>query len=285
MLYLIADVIVDTDLNLTQTAGVQIFDITTTAAPRRKSARTPILESYEFIPNKRVVAASPDFQEYLDCCAFVAYSSLKCAGDNARALRVNQNILGQFAKLYNPGFNAETSLDAFLSDEKYALLEYLHCYETDKPFDIGNLSGDPLLTSILSLDYLKPALDIVHENSHTNKLKMTEISGLNSYSSWCQNVLDVYDSQPLVHTDYTIWCSGEDDREFDGDKVSVVRSEHVAEKTPTAEQHLVIASNITEVRVHVCVFQLFTLIIINFSVFIKQLGDKKLFNHRIASAK
>lgn len=232
---------------MTQTAGVQIFDVTTTAAPRRKSARTPTLESYEFVPNKRVAAVSPDYQEYLDCCAFVAYSSLKCAGDNARALGVNQNLLNQLTKNYNPGYNAETSLDAFLSDEKYALLDYLHCYETDKLFDISSITNDPLLESIMSLIYLKPALDIVHENSHTNKLKVTEISTSGCYNEWFRSVLEVYDSQPLVHSDYTMWCSADDDREFDGDKLSVVKGDHVPEKAPTTEQQLVIISNIMQV--------------------------------------
>lgn len=245
--FLVAVLTTDSDLNLTQTAGVQIYDMSVTAAPRRKSARNPILETYEFVPNERVIAANPDFQDYLDCCAFVSYSSLKCAGDNVKALRVDESLIQQLAKLYKPGCNVESILENFQKDEKYALLEYLRCLRSESPHGKAGLTIDPLLSSLMSLEYLKPALDIVLENSGTSKLKLTEISSLDSFRVWYTSALQVYESQPLIQAEYVMWCDEMDQREIDEDRISVVKSERVVEKTPTAEQHLILTSDVTHV--------------------------------------
>lgn len=236
----------DTDLNLTETAGVQIFDITTTAAPRRKSARNPILEAYEFVPNDRVVAVSPDFQDYLDCCAFVAYSSLKCAGDNVKALRVDQNLTEQLAKLYKPGCNVDNFLDNFPKDERHALLQYLRCLRADSLTDYDFWTEDMLLNSIMSPDSMKPAFDIVHENSCTNKLKVTEISNLSAMRTWYRSALEVYDAQPLLQTEYVMWCT--ENRDIDDERITLVTSEQLLENAPTTGQHLVLASGVAQVN-------------------------------------
>ena len=62
----------DQAIQMIQAGGAQIFRLHTTSAPKKKDQSKPVLESYEFVPNHRVVAATPDFQEYLDCCSFVA---------------------------------------------------------------------------------------------------------------------------------------------------------------------------------------------------------------------
>jgi len=227
---------VDSDIQAIAAGGAQIFGLHTTAAPKRKSQNKPILENYAFVPNHSVVsAATPEFQDYLDCCSFVSYSSLKNVGDNAKALRLPAKFLEDLARLARKSGNADSILGLFEDDEKHALLSYMKRLSQDANCSPDfNMKDDLLLSNIFSLPNLKPALDIVMENSGTCRLKMAEVEP-HEYHIY-RTVLASYATQPVVQIDYTA-CGG-DNFQPESDEVKVSKREDLS------NQHLVIGSHV-----------------------------------------
>jgi len=244
----VVEVTSDSDLHLIQTPGVQIFGLQTTAAPRRKDLKSPILETCEFVANDRVVAAKPDFQDYLDCCSFAAYSSLKCIEGNTKALRIPNSFITQLSQMYKSNHDVNDMLDIFPKDKKHALLTYLKALsvQVNDPESNIDMKEDVLLTSILDAKALKPALDIVFENITSHKLKITELGRENSKPCYGR-VLDVYDNTPLVKVDYTLWTHS-NSTACEDSRVAVVEAGIDVNHIPVTEQNLIILSHLHEVN-------------------------------------
>lgn len=225
----------------------------TTAAPRRKDQKVPILETYEFVANERVVAAKPDFQDYLDCCSFAAYSSLKCLGDNAKALRIPDSLITQLSQMYKDRHQSrdiDAMLDFFPKDSKFALLDYLKRLSegcNDPAAERCDVDDDMLLNSVFSPCHVKPAIDIVMENCVTNKLRLTELASSHG-AQWYSRVLDYCDSAPTIRTDYTLWTQPDFTQEHGDARILVKQSQHDVKLVPhTADQHLVLLSHCMQV--------------------------------------
>lgn len=218
-------------------------------APRRKNQKAPVLETYEFVADERIIAAKPDFQDYLDCCSFAAYSSLKCLGDNAKALRVPNAVVTQLSQMYKQNRNIDAMLDMFPKDQKFALLDYLRKLSNgynDPADSLFNMQEDTLFKSIYSSNCYKPAIDIVLENCGTSRLKLTELAR-HGGTHWYDKVLDTYDNSPLTRTDYTVWTEPGDVTEHSDPRVVVSQSEHNVNHLPANDQNMVLLSHILQV--------------------------------------
>ena len=196
--------------------------------------------------NERVIAAQPDFKDYLDCCSFVAYSSLKCMGDNAKALRVPDAVVTQLSQMYKQNRDVSAILDMFPKDQKFALLDYLRRLSkgcNDPTDELFNMQEDVLLQCVYSPNYLKPAVDIVLENS-SNKLKIIELAK-SKQAHLYGKVLDFYDNSPLIRAECTVWASSADDvTEYTDQRVNVSQSEYSTSQLPATGHDLVLCSHL-----------------------------------------
>ncbi|KAF6037824.1 hypothetical protein EB796_003874 [Bugula neritina] len=232
----------DSDLHLIQTPGVQIFGLQTTTAPRRKDPKSPILETYEFVANDRITAVKPNLQDYANFCSSAACSSLKCIEENTKDPCIPNSFITQLSQMYKSNQNVNNMLSVFLADKKLSLPTYKNnlSLQVDDRSSLIDVKEDVLLISTLDAKTLKPALDIVFENIHFHKLKITEI-GCENRKPCYGKVLDVYDNTPLVKVDYTLWTHS-NSTTCEDSRVAVVEAGIDVNHIPVTEQNLIIFS-------------------------------------------
>lgn len=249
------------ELCLVQTPGVQIFGLQTAAAPRRRDPRVPILETYGFVSNKRVVAAKPDLQDYLARCSLAAHQSLTRLAGSGSTLPVPNVLIAQLNHEYENrqrSCDIDGTPDVLPKNSKFALLDYLQRLKkgcgisADEPWDMKadepwDMKDDLLLTDVLSPDHLKPAIDIVIENSVSNKLRITELTGSLAVRLYTR-VLDYCDNAVLVKTDYTLWVPAKSTLEYEDSRIVVEQKEYGTEQLSAKhDHHLVLLSNVMQV--------------------------------------
>ncbi|XP_067928936.1 fatty acid synthase-like [Watersipora subatra] len=244
------EVITQPALKLIQTAGVQIFGLCTTAMPRRKSQKAPVLQTYEFVANERKVTLTPYLQDYLDCCVSAARSKLKCLDGQATALEVPMPLIQQLSELPSSKRDVATPADIFLRDQKFVLLNCLHTIgknSIDSRHGLVNVTDDLLLRSIFAPEYSKPALDLVFEDRSSNQVKFIELVR-SSQSPWYQEVLAFCDNTSQVCPEYTVWLNLNDDAAaHTNPRVSVTQSEYSIKQLPATDYDLVLGSHLFQV--------------------------------------
>lgn len=154
--------------------------------------------------------------------------------------------MDHLSRMYKAGSNVDSILDMFEKSEKYALLDQLKQMSEDsnkEAADSKSLCEDLLLCNLFNPLYLKPALDLVLENSLSQKLQVTEFNDSIDLKLF-RHVLKCYERAPLVKVDYT-YCTTDTEYQCEDENVSVISPE----KLPT-NQHLAICCYLTQVRLH-----------------------------------
>lgn len=222
-----------TKLTTVQAGGVQIIGLELAVAPRNVKQKAPILESYDFTPFHRTVpSASPG---YLECCSAAARSL-----SDTSSLVITTEFVNQLSAL--PDGIGDIMADQYSDSQRYCLLNYLR-----NPIgDFNNITKDIVFDSIISVNHLKPALDIVCDNNLAHKLRITELIDAQT-TPWYTNVLASFDNIRIVVPEYTVWLkSCVDANDHSSERITVKQSEH-DEKPATEDQHLVICSHTMEV--------------------------------------
>lgn len=187
-----------------RSGGVTIHGLHASTAPRRQQQHNPpTLEKYEFVPyiSDNYVNQSPSLKSYAALCRHYALQSLKNLQQSTTSV-INQvtlqNILTELSE--------ECQLlveDVFPHEASSSLLELLK-----QKINSKDIHKDRLLKNLSQPEVLKPALDIVIENSTGSNLNVLEVEAENScfYRDVCPQML----SHPMMNICYRVTGKADD---------------------------------------------------------------------------
>ncbi len=211
-------VIVDRILSVCSSGGVEIHGLHATIAPRRQVSQTPpTLEQFQFVPYIQEYPANPDSLQYTHAVLGLIKHGIQGLFNNGLKENIpNTTLLKQGLKeVESEMSNIDNYRNFQTAENKHSLLHMLdEVFTLEHNDDFfsnvsqlmkgyrGKLQYDMLLTSHLKTEMLKPALDVVLENSKSvRKLKIAEIvTDTSIYSS----VIPLLNTQPMLNIDYSI---------------------------------------------------------------------------------